>query len=285
MEDIYVICCFCFSWESDCLSGVIVMLKKLKTEADTYDFVRKVVLWLVLGAVVSGGYYRYFVKNYPAGSRGELVILVLSDLYLVLLFLPVLILAFTSAKVEEARRYPVLLRYKTRTQAQAARLVARVFFVPFMILSLVLMLEVAGRGLQDSGNRYPQAESASYVIACQCINIACYLIFILILREIFQVIFRNTALELFFTMLIPSVNWCVVQQDRIQLIRWTPWGNIVYTPEPQALSGLEILKETELSGYGFYWQYWLAVLAVSFVLAVLLERNRDYVFEQNRRSM
>lgn len=261
------------------------MLRKLKTEADTYDFVRKAVLWIVLGAVVSGGYYLYFVKNYPAGSRGEMVILVLSDLYLVLLFLPVLILAFTSAKAEEARRYPVLLRYKTRTQAQTARLVARVFFVPFLILSLVLMLEVAGRGLPDSGNRYSQAENASYVIACQCINIVCYLIFILILREIFQVLFRNTALELFFTMLIPSVNWCVVQQDRISLIRWSPWGNIVYTPHPQAISRLEILKETGLSGYGFYWQYWLAMLVGALVLAILLERNRDYVFEQNRRSM
>ena len=261
------------------------MLKKLKTEADTYDFVRKVVLWLVLGAVVTGGYYRYFVQNCPEGGRGELVIMVLSDLYLVLLFLPVLILAFTSAKAEEARRYPVLLRYKTRTQAQIARLAARVFFVPFMILSLILMLGVAGRGLPDRGNRYPQAESVSYVVTCQCINIICYLIVILILREIFQIIFRNTALELFFTMLIPSVNWCVVQQDRIPLLRWSPWGKIVYMPEPQALGGSEILKETGLSGYGFYWQYWLAVLAVSFVLAVLLERNRDYVFEQNRRSM
>lgn len=261
------------------------MLKKLKTEADTYDFARKAVLWLVLGAVVSGGYYRYFVKNYPDGGSGELVIMVLSDLYFVLLFLPVLILAFTSAKAEEARRYPALLRYKTRTQAQAARLVARVFFVPFLILSLVLMLGVAGSGLPDSGNRYPQAESVSYIIACQCINIICYLIFILILREIFQVLLRNTALELFFTMLIPSVNWCIVQQDRIQLLRWSPWGKIVYTPQPQAISGLDILKETGWSGYRFYWQYWLAVLAVSLVVAILLERNRDYVFEQNRRSM
>lgn len=74
------------------------------------------------------------------------------------------------------------------------------------------------------------------------------MIFILILREIFQVLLRNTALELFFTMLIPSVNWCIVQQDRIQLLRWTSWGKIVYTPQPQAMSELDILKETGWSG-------------------------------------
>lgn len=266
------------------------MLKKLKMEADTYRVMQKTILWIALGAIISWSYFREFVEEYPDGGGAELIIWVLANHNYILVFLPILLLAFTSARAGEARRYPVLLRCGTRIKAQKARLGARGLFALFMVMSQVLMLIVAGSGFPARGNLFPQAENVDRIIACQCLNIVCYLMFMLLLREIFQNLFRNTALELFFTMLIPIFTRAAVLAQNTRMVLISPWGNIAYTlvynlPELQTANGLGILVEEERSGYRFYWQYWLAVLAVSVILAVLLERNRDYVFEQNRRSM
>lgn len=266
------------------------MLKKLKMEADTYGVMQKTILWIALGAIISWSYFSAFVEEYPDGGGAELIIWVLANHNYILVFLPILLLAFTSARAGEARRYPVLLRCGTRTKAQGARLGARGLFALFMIMSQVLILIVAGSGLPARGNLFPQAENVDRIVACQCLNIICYLIFMLVLREIFQNLFRNTALELFFTMLIPIFTRAAVLAQNTRMVLISPWGNIAYTlvynlPGLQTVNGLSILVEEERSDYRFYWQYWLAVLAVSVVLAVVLERNRDYVFEQNRRSM
>ena len=267
------------------------MLKKLRVEAGTYDFAKRTILWFVLCAVIIGGYYRTFAERCPGGAKWEFVIYVLTNHDLVLLFLTVLLLAFTSARAGEARRYPILLRYRSRSEALAARLGARVFFALFMVLSLAGMLGIAGSGFQVRGNLYPQAESMGYiyVIACQCLNILCYFNFILLLREILQNLFRNTALELFFTLLIPIVTRGAVLKDQTRLVLISPWGSIAYMlaynlPDFQTVNELNIIVEVERPDYRFYWQYWLAVQAVLFCIAVWLERNRDYVFDQHRRG-
>lgn len=266
------------------------MLKKLKMEAVAYGVVQKAILWLVLGVIFSWIYFRTFVRQYPDGGSAELIIWVLTDQHFVLMFLPILLLALTSAKAGEVRRYPVLLRCGTRAKAQKARLGARGLFALFMVLSQVLILFVAGGSLPPRGDLYSQAEAVGRIIACQCLNIMCYLFFMLVLREMFQNLFRNTALELFFTMLIPILTRAAVLAQNTRMVLISPWGNIAYTmvydlPELHTVNELGILVEAERPGYRFYWQYWLAVLAVSLVFAILLERNRDYVFEQNRRSM
>lgn len=267
------------------------MLKKLRAEAGTYDFMRREILWLVLCAVILGGYCRTFAGECPGGGRGEFVIYVLTNHHLVLLFLPVLLLAFTSAKAGEARRYPVLLRYRTRSEALAVRLGAKVLFALFIILSLVGMMGIAGSGFPVRGNLFPQAESVGYlyVIVCQCLNILCYLIFMLLLREILQNLIRNTALELFFTLLIPIVNRAAVLKYQTRLVLISPWGNIAYMlaynlPGFHTVDELGVIVEIERPDYRFYWQYWLAILVVLFSIAAWLERNRDYVFEQYRRG-
>ena len=219
-----------------------------------------------------------------------MIIWVLTNHHYILVFLPILLFAFTSARSGEARRYPVLLRCGTRAKAQEARLGARGLFALFMVLSQVLMLIVAGSGLPIRGNLFPEADNVDGIITCQCLNIICYLFFMLLMREIFQNLFRNTALELFFTMLIPIFTRAAVLAQNTRMVLISPWGNIAYTlvnnlPGLHTVNGLGILVEEERSSYRFYWQYWLAVLAVSVILAVLLERNRDYIFEQNRRSM
>ena len=265
------------------------MLKKLSTEAKSYDYVRRAALWLLLGAVVGGGYYHSFVENCPGGSRGELVIYVLTDHHYILLFMAVLALAFTSARAGEARRYPVLLRYRTRGEALAARVSARAGFVVFMVLTQVLILGMAGSGLPSVGSVYPHAENVCYIIVCQCLNIICYLIFLLLLREIFQNLFRNTALEILFTLLISFATRMAVLEYNTPLVLISPWGNIAYMlaynlPDFQTVNEFNTIVEIERSGYQFYWQYWLIMLAVALVPAVWLERSRDYVFEQHRRS-
>ena len=266
------------------------MLKKLKMEADTYGVVQKTILWIALGVIISWSYYHAFVEQYPDGGDAELLIWVLTNHHYILLLLPILLLAFTSARAGEARRYPVLLRCGTRIKAQEARLGARGLFALFMVLSQMLMLFVAGSGLPARGNLFPQAENVDGIIVCQCLNIVCYLMFMLLLREIFQNLFRNTALELFFTMLIPIFTRGAVLAQNTKMVLISPWGSIAYSmaynlPEFHTVNELGIIVEIERSDYRFYWQYWLAVLVVSAVVAVLLERNRDYVFEQNRRSM
>ena len=265
------------------------MLKKLRTEAKSYDYARRAALWLVLGAVIGGGYYRSFVENCPGGGRGELVIYVLTNHHFILLFMAVLVLAFTSARAGEARRYPVLLRYRTRGEALAARVSARAAFVVFMVLSQVLILGVAGSGLPPGGSIYPHAENVGHIIICQCLNIVCYLIFLLLLREIFQNLFRNTALEILFTLLISFATRMAVLEHNTPLVLISPWGNIAYMlaynlPDFQTVNEINTIVEIERSGYQFYWQYWLIMLAVALVPAVWLERSRDYVFEQHRRS-
>lgn len=265
------------------------MLKKLRTEAESYDFVRRAALWLVLGAVIGGGYYRSFLENCPGGGRGELVIYVLTNHHFILMFMAVLVLAFTSAKAGEARRYPLLLRYRTRGEALAARVGARAVFAAFMVLTQVLILGVAGRGLPARGNVYPQAGSVGYTIVCQCLNIMCYLVFLLFLREIFQNLFRNTALEILFTLAISFVTRAAVLRYNTPLVLISPWGNIAYMlaynlPDFHSVNELNILVEIERVGYRFFWQYWLIMLVVAIVPALWLERNRDYVFEQHRRS-
>lgn len=265
------------------------MLKKLRAEAKTYDFARRAALWLVLGAVIGGGYYHSFVEYCPGGGRGELVIYVLTNHHFILMFLAVLVLAFTSAKAGEARRYPVLLRYRTRGEALVTRVGARAVFAVFMVLAQVLILYMAGRGLPARGNVYPQAGNVGYIIVCQCLNIICYLIFLLFLREIFQNLFRNTALEILFTLAISFVTRGAILKYNTPLVLISPWGNIAYMlaynlPDFQSVNELNILVEIERAGYRFFWQYWLIVLVVAFVPALWLELNRDYVFEQHRRS-
>ena len=171
----------------------------------------------------------------------------------------------------------------------AARVSARAAFVVFMVLTQVLILGVAGSGLPSGGSIYPQAENVGYIIVCQCLNIMCYLIFLLLLREIFQNLFRNTALEILFTLLISFATRMAVLEYNTPLVLISPWGNIAYTlaynlPDFQTVNELNTIVEIERAGYQFYWQYWLIMLAVALVLAVWLERNRDYVFEQHRRS-
>lgn len=257
------------------------MLRKLRVEAGTYDFARRAVLWLVLGAVTGGGYYSSFGES-GLGGRWEFAVFVLTDPLFGLLFLPTLLLALTSARAEEARRYPVLLRYRNRGEALAARLIARAFFALFMVLSQVGMLGaiqvgmpevmqgVMGRGLSDGGNLYPEAGSITGLLICMCMNITCFLFCMLVLREILQRIFHNMALELFFTFLVPVLNWIAVVNGMTPwMYLWSPWGRIV------CLTGAD---------YRFYWQYWLGLLAVLLCVAVWLEKNRDYVFEQHRRS-
>ena len=261
------------------------MLRKLRVEAGTYDFVRRALLWLALGAVTGGGYYRSFVES-SIGGGWEFAVFVLTDPLFGLLFLPTLLLALTSARAEEARRYPVLLRYRNRGEALAARLMARAFFALFMVLSLVGMLGaiqvgmqrvmpevmqgVMGRGLPARGNIYPEVESITRLLVCLCMNITCFLFSLLVLREVLQRVFHNMALELFFTFLVPVLNWIAVMNGMTPwMYLWSPWGRIVY------LSG---------TVYRFFWQYWLGVLAVLLCVAVWLEKNRDYVFEQHRRS-
>lgn len=265
------------------------MLRKLRVEAGTYDFARRAFLWLVLGAVAGGGYFNSFAES-GLSDRWEFAVFVLTDPLFGLLFLPTLLLALTSARAEEARRYPVLLRYRNRGEALAARLMARAFFALFMVLSLVGMLGaiqvgmqrvmpevmqgvmqgVMGRGLPDGENLYPGVESITRLLVCLCMNITCFLFSLLVLREVLQRVFHNMALELFFTFLVPVLNWIAVMNGMTPwMYLWSPWGRIVY------LSG---------TVYRFFWQYWLGVLAVLLCVAVWLEKNRDYVFEQHRRS-
>ncbi|MCH5339016.1 MAG: hypothetical protein J1E03_09555 [Acetatifactor sp.] len=257
------------------------MLRKLRVEAGTYDFARRAFLWLVLGAVAGGGYFNSFAES-GLSDRWEFAVFVLTDPLFGLLFLPTLLLALTSARAEEARRYPVLLRYRNRGEALMARLIARAFFALFMVLSLVGMLGaiqvgmqrvmqgVMGRGLPVRGNIYPEVESITRLLVCLCMNITCFLFSLLVLQEVLQRVFHNMALELFFTFLVPVLNWIAVMNGMTPwMYLWSPWGRIVY------LSG---------TVYRFFWQYWLGVLAVLLCVAVWLEKNRDYVFEQHRRS-
>ncbi len=265
------------------------MLRRLRAEAANGRYGIRAALWLALSPFVCAACRYGFGLAHPGAGGAELLVWVLDDPNYVLMIFTFLLLAFTAAKDGGDGRYPVLLRQKSRGGALAVRLGAMMTAGSLGLLVQAGSLLVWGQGLPARERLYPLAGSIGRVVCCQLLNISSYMMAILLLREIFHRLFRGAGVEFLCTMLLPLATRAAVLNYNTRLVLLSPWGSIAYTlaynlPGKQTVNGLGVLAEVERADYRFFWQYWLAVLAVLFGVALWLERNRDYVFEQHRRA-
>lgn len=229
-------------------------------------------------------YYRFFTELTPEGSLEEYLVLVFDSNPVSLILLPLLLLVLSSDRQDEQCRYPVLIRYKSRSAFFYTRVRSKVMFAVLFLAVTVVMLAVVGIVVRLSGGSYQQgmqqivmelAGDVKYgsVLGKMFLNVLCYLWSILVLHEIFQCMIGNRVKDVVCTISLPIVNLVLVKLHLTALVRWLPWGNIAYT-----------LEGWERSNYHFYWQYWGLVLLLLFYIADYFHQGKDYVFEKDRKT-
>ncbi len=250
------------------------MLAKLKLEWGEFCFWKKLILQGLLSVMVAYVHLDYFLMNWPGASIGEYIVYSLTQENYFLVLFPFLCLAWTSGKSHEICRYPLLLRYRNRTEFFSIRFLAKVFFAMAVLLEHIGILLIMGHSLPTAPQMlFVSSEYSVGIIIMQFLNLFCYVCVMILLYELLLHVIGNAMLGVMLTASVSLINLLVVKLMLQTVVVWTPWGNIAYR-----------LFGQERSGYRFYGMYWIFLLLLLFFLADELNGRKDYVFEETLKT-
>lgn len=250
------------------------MQSKLKVECGEFSFWWKWIIQALLSTMVTYVHLDYFFMDCPGASIGEFIVYSLTQEKYFLVLFPFLCLAWSSGKTHETCRYPILLRYRTRNEFFSIRVLAKGLFVMAALLAHIGILFLAGHILPNAPQKvfvisgYPVE-----IIIMQFLNLSCYVCVLILLYELLLNVAGNAVLAVLLTAVIPLMNLLVVRLALEPIVVWTPWGNIAY----------RLFGRVRMN-YQFYGIYWAFLLLLLFYLAYELNRRKDYVFEETRKT-
>ncbi len=249
------------------------MLAKLKTECGEFYFWRKWIIQVLLSVPVAYVHRGYFLTGYPGGSIGEYIVYSLTNENYFLVLFPFLCLVWTSGKNQEACRYPLLLRYRTRNEFFFVRFLAKAFFSMAALLAHIGILLIVGHSLPIAPQMlFVSSGHPAGIIIMQFLNLLCYVCVMLLLYELVLDVAGNAVLGVMLTTLVALMNLLAVRLVLESVVAWTPWGHIAYR-----------LFGRERQDYRFYGIYWAFLLLLLFYLADELNGRKDYVFEETHK--
>lgn len=249
------------------------MLSKLKTGCTEFRFGRKLAIIAFVTMLATFIHVSEFQGFYPGGSVYESVIYSLSDSNYFMVLFPMLCLVFTTGINQTQPRYPVFMRYKTRSEYFYVKLTSRVIFAACALFIHIVFAFIAGHALPKSAQHVMvSADNSVGIIVGQCLNMLCFVSMVLLLHEIWLDVIENVFLDIILTSSVLLINWVVYKLVLQEVIAWTPWGHVGY-----------IVNGMERASYSFYWSYWLAVILVLLLIADVLHDRKDYVFEEARK--
>ena len=250
------------------------MLAKIKTECGEFYLRRKWIIQAILSVPVAYAHLRYFLISWSEASIGEFVVYSLTNENYFLVLFPFLCIAWTSGKNQEASRYPLLLRYRTRNEFFFLKFLAKAFFSMTALLTHIGILLIVGHSLPTVpqklfvSSRYPLE-----IIIMQFLNIFCYVCVMVLLHELLLDMVGSAIPGLMLTVSIALLNFLVLRLVLESVVAWTPWGHVAYT-----------LFGQNRSDYHFYGVYWVFLLLLLFYLADELNGRKDYVFEEMHKT-
>ena len=250
------------------------MLAKLKVECGEFYFWWKWIIQTLLSAMVAYVHLEYSLIDCPGASIGEFIVYSLTqDKYFLILF-PFLCLAWTSGKTHEICRYPILLRYRTRNEFFSIRVLAKALFAMAALLAHIGILFIVGHNLPITPQMvFVSSGHPAGIVVMQFLNLFCYVCVLILLYELLVNVAGSAMLGVMLTAVVPLMNLLVVRLMLQSVVVWTPWGNIAYS----------LFGRVRLN-YRFYGIYWAFLLLLLFYLANELNRRKDYVFEETRKT-
>lgn len=249
------------------------MLPKLKMELGEIRFWRKIALQVIISVLVAHVHLNNLLEEWAGASLGEYIIYSLTECNYFLVLFPFLCIVWISGKNNEKYRYPILLRYRTRSSFLGIRFMARGILLLTALLVHIGALILVGRFLPIIPQMiFVLSENLIGVIIKQLLNIFCYVCVMFLLHEILMGIVENGILGIILTTTVSVLNLLVVKLVMESIVKWTPWGNIAYR-----LFGEERLN------YQFYGFYWMFLIVLLFYLADELNGRKDYVFEETHK--
>ncbi len=250
------------------------MLAKLKTECGEFYFWRKWILQALLSVSVAYVHLGDFMRKYPGASIGEFAVRSLTNENYFLVLFPFLCIAWTSGKNQEACRYPLLFRYRTRNEFFLARFLAKALFSMTALLAHVGSLLLVGHSLPITPQGlFVSSGHPAGIIVMQFLNLFCYVCVMLLLFELLLNVAGNAVLGVTLTVSVALLNLLAVRLVLESVVAWTPWGHIAY-----------MLFGRKRPDYGFYWIYWAFLLLLLFFMADEFNGRKDYVFEETRKT-
>ncbi len=250
------------------------MLAKLKTESGENYFWRKWILQTLHTEPVAYVHLGYFLRDWQGASLGEYVVYSLTNENYFLVLFPFLCLAWTSGKNQEACRYPLLLRYRTRNEFFFTRFLAKALFSMAALLAHIGILLLAGHSLPVAPQQvFVSSGHPAGIILMQVLNLFCYVCVMLLLYELLLDVAGNAILGVMLTASVALLNLLAVRLVLESVVAWTPWGHIAYE-----------LHGRRRPDYGFYGIYWAFLLLLLFFMADKLNGRKDYVFEETRKT-
>nr|WP_300675936.1 hypothetical protein [uncultured Acetatifactor sp.] len=250
------------------------MLTKLKAECGEFYFGKKWIIQIFLSVPVAYVHLGYFLTGWPEASIGEFVVYSMTDENYFLVLFPFLCLAWTNGKNQETCRYPLLLRYRTRNEFFFVRFLAKTLFSMTALLSHIGILLIAGHSLPVAPQKlFVSSGYPIWIIIMQFLNILCYVCAMILLYEILLDVVGNAMPGVMLTVSVALMNLMAVRLVMKSVVAWTPWGHIAY-----------ILLGQKKTDYRFYGAYWAFLLLLLFYLADELNRRKDYVFEETRKT-
>jgi len=250
------------------------MLAKLKTGCGEFYFWRKWIFQTLLSIPVAYAHLGYFLTGYPEASIGEYVVYSLTNVNYFLVLFPFLCLAWTSGRNQEACRYPLLLRYRTRNEFFFVRFLAKALFSMAALLAHIGILFLVGHSLPIAPQQaFVSSGHPAGIIVMQFLNLFCYVCVMLLLYELLLDVAGNAILGVMMTASVALLNLLAVRLMLESVAAWTPWGHIAY-----------MLFGRKRPDYGFYWIYWAFLLLLLFFVADGLNGRKDYVFEETRKA-
>lgn len=213
-----------------------------------------------------------FVSEYGTGTANECITSVLSNIYFILILMPVVILCMTYDRDVRIYDYMKLTRYRHVKAYIGSRIKKSLFCAVFSPISFFVILLVYLRIADNPAIYMEDSGLVSFINIYQLSNIIIFYVLLISFREMIRGLIAKQGFA--DTLIIGGIifNLILYKLNIPKLIVWLPWWHINYIDSGYAVAG-----------YRIYFFYWLLLAMLQVILLKTVERKRNYLAEEDNK--